>query len=221
MTHPRYGENVTDPDSRRRQMVERQISSRGIHNRRVLEALAAVPRERFVPPALRGSAFDDRALPIGHGVTISQPYIVALMSELAQIEAGDRVLEIGTGSGYQAAVLVELGAEVYSVERIAAIYEQTRRLFEELGIAERVHMRHGDGFEGWPEHAPFAAIVLTAAPDEIPPTLVEQLALGGRLVAPVGGRWVQSLVVIERTEAGEERREVADVAFVPMLSGLA
>ena len=213
---------MTDLDRQRRaRMVELQITSRGIQDRRVLDAMIDVPRERFVPEGIRDQALDDRALPIGLGVTISQPYIVALMSELARVGPGDRVLEIGTGSGYQAAVLAELGAEVFTIERIAAHHEHARSLLAELGHATRVHLRHGDGFAGWIEAAPFSAIMLTAAPEQIPETLVEQLAVGGRLIAPVGGRWSQSLVVIERHEGETRRREVAGVVFVPMLPGLA
>lgn len=201
-------------------MVERQITSRGIQDRRVLDAMINVPRERFVPLALAAEALDDHALPIGEGVTISQPYIVALMSELAQVVPGARVLEIGTGSGYQAAVLAELGAEVYSIERLAKQHERAKQLLSELGMGDRVHLRHADGFAGWPEAGPFAAILLTAAPKEIPEPLLEQLAVGGRLVAPVGGGWCQSLVVLERSTAGIERRHIIDVTFVPMLPGV-
>jgi protein-L-isoaspartate(D-aspartate) O-methyltransferase len=198
-------------------MVTRQIAARGITDARVLAAMLAVPRERFVPRDLEASALDDCALPIGHGVTISQPYIVALMTELAQVKPGDRVLEIGTGSGYQAAVLAELGARVYSIERIGPIHERAKAVLSELGYA--VELRHGDGFAGWPEVAPFAAILLTAAPPQLPTELLEQLQIGGRLVAPVGARWAQSLVVIEQTEQGPRTRTVLDVAFVPMLAG--
>jgi protein-L-isoaspartate(D-aspartate) O-methyltransferase len=199
-------------------MVDRQIAARGIADPRVLAAMVAVPRERFVPAELEDVALDDCALPIGHGVTISQPYIVALMTELAQVKPGDRVLEIGTGSGYQAAVLVQLGAQVYSIERIGPVYQRSKTLLAELGIA--VELRHGDGFAGWPEAAPFAAILLTAAPPRLPTELLDQLEIGGRLVAPVGGRWAQSLIVIERTEQGPRQRTVIDVAFVPMLAGI-
>jgi protein-L-isoaspartate(D-aspartate) O-methyltransferase len=214
---------VTDEDKaleRRRAMVAGQLAARGIRDARVLEAMTKVPRERFVPAELESSALHDCALSIGHGVTISQPYIVALMSELAAVQPGDRVLEIGTGSGYQAAVLAELGAEVYSIERVRPIYEEAKARLEALGIA--VELRHGDGFAGWPDPgaAPFDVILLTAAPDEIPPALLDQLAVGGRLVAPVGERWQQSLIVIERGEQGFTRRGVLDVAFIPMLPGL-
>ncbi len=207
-----------DLERQRAAMVERQIAARGIADARVLAAMARVPRERFVPVDLAHAAYDDRALPIGHEVTISQPYIVALMTELARVEAGDPVLEIGTGSGYQAAVLAELGARVFSIERIEPVQRRAAALLTELGY-EAIALRHGDGFAGWPEAGPFRAIVVTAAPERLPAALVEQLALGGRLIAPVGPRWVQSLILVERTEQGVVERSVLDVAFVPMLSG--
>jgi protein-L-isoaspartate(D-aspartate) O-methyltransferase len=185
---------------------------------RVLAVMEAVPRHRFVPDQLIEHAYADRPLPIGHGVTISQPYIVALMTQLADVQAGERVLEVGTGSGYQAAVLAELGAEVYSIERIEALTVRAQAVLTELGYT--VHVRYGDGYAGWPEHAPFDAILLTAAPPTIPSALTDQLAQGGKLVAPVGAeRGVQELVVIERTRQGLRTRRVLDVAFVPMLEG--
>lgn len=202
----------------RARMVDEQIAARGIADPRVLAALREVPREAFVPAQLRGQAFVDGPLPIGHGATISQPFVVAHMSELAQLKAGDRVLEIGTGSGYQAAVLAALGAEVYSIERVAALYETARERLDELGY--RVSLRHGDGANGWPEAGPFRAIVLTAAPTQIPAALLEQLAVGGRLIAPVGPPGWQSLRLVERGDDGVSEREVAQVAFVPMLPGL-
>jgi protein-L-isoaspartate(D-aspartate) O-methyltransferase len=211
---------MSDRSRERERMVERQISSRGIHDRRVLDAMTRVPREQFVPAELAGEALADRALPIGDGVTISQPYIVALMSELAHVQPGARVLEIGTGSGYQAAVLAELGAEVYSIERIEAHHERAKQRLQAAGYGDRVQLRYGDGFAGWPEAAPFSAILLTAAPEEIPAALLDQLGEGGRLIAPVGAAWVQSLVVIERTADGFERQHVSDVMFVPMLAGV-
>jgi protein-L-isoaspartate(D-aspartate) O-methyltransferase len=200
------------------QLVDRQLRPRGISDARVLAAMQAVPRHRFVPSELIDQAYQDSALPIGHGVTISQPYVVALMTELADVQPGERVLEIGTGSGYQAAVLAELGATVYSIERIEALAERADALLRSLGYA--VEVRHGDGYLGWPEHAPFDAILLTAAPPTLPPALAEQLAIGGKLVAPIDADhgW-QELVVIERTERGLEERRVTDVAFVPMLPG--
>ena len=212
-------------------MVRTQIVSRGIHDRRVLAAMVEVERERFVPQDLRARALADCALPIGHGATISQPYVVALMTELARLEPGDRVLEVGTGSGYQAAILAALGVEVFSVERVEALHDRGRAIFEELGIAGagfepttrgggRVWTRHADGFAGWPERAPFDAIFVTAAPVELPDRLLEQLVIGGRLVAPVGPRWCQSLRVFERTEGGVLERHETDVTFVPMLPGL-
>lgn len=212
-------------------MVRTQIVSRGIHDRRVLAAMVEVERERFVPQDLRARALADCALPIGHGATISQPYVVALMTELARLEPGDRVLEVGTGSGYQAAILVALGVEVFSVERVEALYDRGRAIFEELGIAAgteapstgggaSVWTRHADGFGGWPERAPFDAIFVTAAPVNLPEALLDQLVVGGRLVAPVGPHWCQSLRVFERTEDGVLERHETDVTFVPMLPGL-
>jgi protein-L-isoaspartate(D-aspartate) O-methyltransferase len=209
--HPRADE--------RHAMVRRQIASRDVQDERVLAAMEAVPRHRFVPESMRGHAYEDRPLPIGHEVTISQPYIVALMTELARVEAGERVLEVGTGSGYQAAVLAELGAEVYTIERIEPLARRAGELLAELGY-DKVEVRYGDGYAGWPERAPFDAILLTAAPPKIPTALTDQLAVGGHLVAPVGAveGW-QELVVITRTPEGLERRKVSNVAFVPMLPG--
>lgn len=205
--------------SERKQLVDRYLRAREIDDPRVLAAMEAVPRHRFVPAELLELAYEDRPLPIGHEVTISQPYMVALMTQLADVQPGERVLEVGTGSGYQAAVLAELGAEVYTIERIEALATHADTLLRELGYA-RVHVRHGDGYAGWPERAPFDAILLTAAPAEIPTALTDQLARGGKLVAPVGAEvgW-QELVVIENTDQGLRSRRVADVAFVPMLPG--
>jgi protein-L-isoaspartate(D-aspartate) O-methyltransferase len=219
---PRTSSSTTSDDpyaSERKQLVDRHLRGREIDDPRVLAAMEAVPRHRFVPDELLELAYLDRPLPIGHDVTISQPYIVALMTQLADVQAGERVLEVGTGSGYQAAVLAELGAEVYTVERIEALAVRARELLHELGYA-KVHVRHGDGYAGWPERAPFDAILLTAAPPSIPTALTDQLARGGKLVAPVGADvgW-QELVVIEKTDDGLRRRRITDVAFVPMLPG--
>jgi protein-L-isoaspartate(D-aspartate) O-methyltransferase len=175
-----------------------------------------VERHRFVPAAARDAAYGDQPLPIGHGQTISQPYIVALMTELARVGPGARVLEVGTGSGYQAAVLSLLAKEVYSIEIVAPLAAEAGLRLAALGYAN-VEVRAGDGYRGWPDRAPFDAILVTAAPPEIPRPLLDQLAVGGRLVAPVGAEWgVQELVVVERTPAGLKRRAVAPVRFVPM-----
>ena len=197
------------------QMVRQQLKSRGIEEPRVLEAMRSVPRHEFVPDRLQQLAYSDRPLPIGHGQTISQPYIVALMAELAQIQEQDRVLEVGTGSGYHAAVLAELGKEVYSVEIIEGLAKSARRRLQRLGYAN-TRVLAGDGFQGWPEYAPFDAIVVTCAPPEVPDPLKEQLAPGGNLVIPVGEQW-QELKVLHKKEKGSWKKEnVVPVRFVPM-----
>ncbi|HKJ71364.1 MAG TPA: protein-L-isoaspartate(D-aspartate) O-methyltransferase [Gammaproteobacteria bacterium] len=187
---------------------------------RVLDAVRAVPREAFVPGNLAGQAYDNTPLPISEGQTISQPFIVALMTELLDPEPGDRVLEVGTGCGYQAAVLAELVAEVYSIEYLPALGESARERLGRLGYAN-VHLRVGDGRQGWPEAAPFDGILVTAGAHEVPPALVEQLAPGGRLVIPVGRAiWGQDLQVIEKEEGGGvTTRSVLPVAFVPLVGG--
>jgi len=205
----------TDPRrARREMMVISQIEARGITDPAVLEALRTVPRARFLPEELRRSAYRDGPLPIGHGQTISQPYIVALMTELIRPKPTMKVLEIGTGSGYQAAVLAECVGQVYTIEIIPELGKQAEKLLAELGH-DNVHVRVGDGFDGWPEQAPFDAIVVTAAPEEIPGPLLDQLAVGGRLVIPVG-RGDQDLVVATRAEQGISRRFITPVRFVPM-----
>jgi protein-L-isoaspartate(D-aspartate) O-methyltransferase len=201
----------------RARMVEDQIAGRGITDAGVLKAMRSVPRHEFVPRAQRAEAYEDWPLPIGHGQTISQPYIVALMTELAAVKPGDRVLEVGTGSGYQAAVLAEMGAEVYGIEIVEPLATRARDTLRRLGY-DRVQVRHGDGYRGWPEAAPFAAIVVTAAPPEVPHALVEQLAPGGRLVIPVG-RADQELKLMVKTPSGLETRSVVPVRFVPMVGG--
>ena len=205
------------PDAARERMVEEQIVARGVSDPRVLRAMRAVPRHEFVPMDARADAYQDRPLPIGHGQTISQPYIVALMTDLAAVRPGDRVLEIGTGSGYQAAVLAEMGAQVYGIEIVEPLATRARETLRRLGY-DRVQVRHGDGHRGWPEAAPFAAIVVTAAPPAVPPALVEQLAPGGRLVIPVGER-DQELQLLVRTPSGLETRRIVPVRFVPMVGG--
>ncbi len=204
----------------REQMVAQQIEARGIRDPRVLAALRTIPREPFVLPDDQPRAYEDRPLSIGEGQTISQPYIVALMSELADLEPGDRVLEIGTGSGYQTAVLAALAGpeQVYTIELVPALAARARDLLEALGDAA-VHLRVGDGARGWPEAAPFDAIVVTAAAPEVPPALLEQLALRGRLVIPIGPAGLQqTLRVIERlSESAFDSRDVIPVAFVPLV----
>lgn len=194
-------------------MVSTQIESRGVRDPHVLRAMRAVPRERFVREAQRASAYEDRPLPIGHQQTISQPYIVALMSELADLEPGDTVLEVGTGSGYQAAVLAEMGVKVFSIEIVETLAKEAKTRLGTLGYD--VTVRYGDGYVGWPKHAPFDAVVVTAAPPAIPEPLKEQLKIGGRLVIPVGTRF-QSLLRVTRTKTGFRQEEVLPVRFVPM-----
>ena len=198
-------------------MVARQLRRRGIRDERVLEAMATTPREQFVPGVPTSLAYDDRALPIDAGQTISQPYMVARMTELLQVEPGDRVLEIGTGSGYQAAVLARLGVRVTSIERLADLAEAARATLRDLGIAD-VDVRVGDGSKGDPEGAPWDGIVVTAAAPAIPHVLREQLADGARLVIPVGPRHQQDLIVVERN-GPNDWREWSDgaVVFVPLV----
>jgi protein-L-isoaspartate(D-aspartate) O-methyltransferase len=198
-----------------RDMVRSQIEARGIRDPAVLAAMRRVPRERFVPDADRAFAYSDGPLSIGFGQTISQPYIVALMTELLRPHPGMRVLEIGTGSGYQTAVLAECAGEVYSVEIVPELSERAARLLRELGHAN-VHFRVGDGSFGWPEHAPYEGILAAAAPTAVPEALLDQLALGGRLILPVGAGEDQRLLRILRTRDGLQQDTVAPVRFVPM-----
>lgn len=197
----------------RAEMVREQVEARGVRDASVLAAMREVPRHRFVPNSLAVHAYEDRPLRIGQGQTISQPYIVAFMSEALEVEAGDKILEIGTGSGYQAAVLAAMGCEVYSIEIVAELAERAGKTLAELGYA--VSVRAGDGYRGWPEHAPFDGVIVTAAPDHVPQALVDQLAVGGRMILPVGA-WEQDLVVLTRDEEGVQRRRVLPVRFVPM-----
>ncbi len=199
----------------RRDMVEQQIRRRQVRAPNVLRAMEEVPRHRFVPERQRGSAYVDSPVPIGDGQTISQPYVVALMTELLELDGDSRVLEIGTGSGYQAAVLSRIAKEVYSIEIRESLGEAARRLLDDLGY-NNVQVRIGDGYQGWPGAAPFDGIIVTAAPERVPQPLVEQLKIGGKMVIPVG-RFLQELLVITRTEDGIQTREVAGVRFVPMI----
>jgi protein-L-isoaspartate(D-aspartate) O-methyltransferase len=195
-------------------MVDKQIAARGIKDPRLLEAMRKVPRHELVPAEVRKYAYADHALPIGEEQTISQPYIVAYMTEHLRLEGGERVLEIGTGSGYQAAVLAELCERVYSIEIVPELAERAKKDLERLGY-DNIELRQGDGYRGWPEKAPFDAIIVTAAPEEIPEPLVEQLKIGGRLILPVG-RHYQQLMLITRGEDGVRRSSLIPVRFVPM-----
>jgi protein-L-isoaspartate(D-aspartate) O-methyltransferase len=205
---------VDGREAERARMVDEQIAARGVRDPAVLAAMRRVPRHEFVPEAARPAAYADRPLPLGEEQTISQPYIVALMTELAAVGPGARVLEVGTGSGYQAAVLAALGAEVYTIEIVPSLARSARATLGRLGYTN-VHAREGDGYRGWPDAAPFDAIVVTAAPPEVPPALLAQLAPGGRLVIPVGTAQ-QELQVHERTADGFRVRSVLPVRFVPM-----
>lgn len=195
-------------------MIEHHLVPRGIRDPRVLEAMRRVPRHELVPEDLRPQAYGDSPLPIGYGQTISQPYIVAAMTEAAGVAPGAKVLDVGTGSGYQAAVLAEIGARVWSIEIVPELAERAARDLARLGYGT-VTVRAGDGYRGWPEHAPFDAILVAAAPPEVPAPLIEQLAVGGRLVIPVGDDY-QELRVITRTRDGSTSETLFPVRFVPM-----
>ncbi|MGA2185566.1 MAG: protein-L-isoaspartate(D-aspartate) O-methyltransferase [Bryobacteraceae bacterium] len=200
----------------RERMVSEQIESRGIRSPDVLRVMRATPRHLFVLADVRSMAYEDHPLPIGYGATISQPHVVALMTELLAPAKKHRVLEIGTGSGYQAAILGQLAAKVYTIEIVPELARTAARTLRELGYSN-VTVRQGDGYKGWPEQAPFDRIMVTAAPPEVPATLIAQLSRGGRLVAPVGSTWDQELILIEKTADGTIRRTSAGaVSFVPM-----
>jgi protein-L-isoaspartate(D-aspartate) O-methyltransferase len=201
----------------RRAMVERQLRARGIADERVLAAMECVPREQFVPPELLSRAYDDAALPIGEGQTISQPYMVARICEELGLHGSERVLDVGTGSGYQAAVLAELAGEVHSIERIATLADRARWRLTAAGYGERVTVHLGDGSRGLPEHAPFAAIAVAAAAPRLPEALYEQLEARGRLVVPVGDRSEQRLEVIVRTPEGPAVLRTVPCRFVPLI----
>jgi protein-L-isoaspartate(D-aspartate) O-methyltransferase len=198
-------------------MVEEQIEARGVKDPRVLRAMHRVPRERFVPGEYRWQAHEDHPLPIGHGQTISQPYIVAYMTELLELGPKDKILEVGTGSGYQAAVLSEITSQVFTIETIEALYQSARRNLVEYGFPEE-RIRRGNGYYGWPEEAPFDGIIVTAASREIPPPLQEQLRAGGRLVIPLGSAsGIQELVRVRKDERAEIEVEPGlPVRFVPL-----
>jgi protein-L-isoaspartate(D-aspartate) O-methyltransferase len=199
----------------REAMITAQIAGRGIQDPRVIEAMRRVPRHRFVPEEYRKEAYEDYPLPIGEGQTISQPYIVAFMTEILAPQPGQKVLEIGTGSGYQAAVLAEMGAEVTTIEILPSLAEKAQARLAELGYG-RVRVMTGDGYRGYPASAPYDAIIVTAAPERIPEPLIEQLAVGGRLVVPIG-RYTQELKLLRKTADGTTVEDVLPVRFVPMV----
>lgn len=205
----------------RRAMVREQIAGQGISDTATLRVMSTVPRHEFVPEQYRHRAYGDHPLPIGYGQTISQPYIVAYMTEMIRPQAGMKVLEVGTGSGYQAAILAEIGCQVYTIEIFKALADAARERLKRLGY-ETVQVRHGDGHFGWEEEAPFDAIVVTAAAGYIPPALVAQLKPGGRMIIPVGSIYgVQNLILVEKdARNGTRTRNLLPVRFVPLLSGL-
>jgi protein-L-isoaspartate(D-aspartate) O-methyltransferase len=207
---------AADPMQKKRsEMVERQIAARGIRDPRVLEVMRTVPRHLFVPPAEAASAYDDRPLPIGSGQTISQPYVVAFMAEQLRLGGTEKVLEIGTGSGYSTAILASLAARVYSIEIRPELAEEAKQRLLKLGV-KNVELRAADGYRGWPEQAPFDAILVTAAPEKVPPPLLEQLSASGRMVIPVGA-FYQELKVIHRQGGGYTEKSVLPVRFVPFV----
>jgi protein-L-isoaspartate(D-aspartate) O-methyltransferase len=214
---PQWAQDVTDPAQARSRMVNDQLRKRDIRDERVLDVMSRVPRHLFVPEAHRADAYGDYPLPIGHGQTISQPYIVAFMTEALKMQPDHKVLEIGTGSGYQAAVLAELVREVYTIEIVGPLGESARKTLESLGY-RNVHVRIGDGYRGWPEQSPFDRIMVTAAPAEVPPALVEQLAVGGLMAVPVGSVY-QELRILRKSRDGLELLATMPVRFVPMVKG--
>jgi protein-L-isoaspartate(D-aspartate) O-methyltransferase len=207
---------VADFAARRERMVKEQIVMRGLVTERVLSALRKVPREEFVPAEYRAESYTDKALPIGYDQTISQPFIVAFMTEELQPQATDRVLEVGTGSGYQAAILAELVADVYTIEIIEPLAKNAEATLQRLGY-KNVHVKTGDGYKGWPEHAPFDSIIVTCAPERVPRPLLDQLKEGGRMIIPVGAKFAQELYLFEKKNGRLQQSAVLPVRFVPML----
>ena len=201
---------------RRMNMVSTQVIARGITDERVIQAMRKVERHLFVPEEYAHRAYDDDPVPIGYGQSISQPYIVAFMTELLKLDSTDRVLEIGTGSGYQAAILAEICKSVYTIELIPQLANRAKNLLSELGY-KNLFVKAGDGYKGWPEYAPFDAIIVTCAPTHIPRPLEKQLKEGGRMIIPVGEKYVQELVLLEKKDGRLRRRNVLPVTFVPMV----
>src|SRR5881398_20154 len=206
---------AADFATQRQRMVEQQLKSRGIKDERVLTAMAKVPREEFIPVDARAGAYEDGPLPIGYDQTISQPYIVAFMTEQLRPGATDRVLEIGTGSGYQAAILAELVAQVYSIEIVEPLGKSAEATLQRLGY-KNVEVKTGDGYKGWPQHAPFDSIIVTCAPERVPQPLIDQLKEGGRMIIPVGAKFAQELYLLEKKNGRLEQSAVLPVRFVPM-----
>jgi protein-L-isoaspartate(D-aspartate) O-methyltransferase len=205
----------SDFTAERQQMLQQQLRERGIKDERVLAAMAKVPREEFVPPESRGASYADGPLPIGYGQTISQPYIVAFMTEELRLKPSDRVLEIGTGSGYQSAILAKLVAEVYTIEIVEPLAKNAEATLQRLGY-KNVQLKMGDGYKGWPEAAPFDAIIVTCAPDRVPQPLTDQLKDNGRMIIPVGERFAQELYLLEKKNGKLKESAVLPVRFVPM-----
>ncbi|MFP4489739.1 MAG: protein-L-isoaspartate(D-aspartate) O-methyltransferase [Bacteroidales bacterium] len=214
------GSCISQPDyaEQRERMVENQIVARGISDTRVIRAMKEVERHLFVPEIVRSRAYSDNPLPIGEGQTISQPYIVALMTEYLELKPDMKVLEIGTGSGYQAAILAEIVSEVYTIEIVESLGTRAKKQLDNLGY-DNIQVRIGNGYEGWEEHAPYDAIIVTCAPDDIPEPLKEQLAEGGRMIIPVGGRNIQNLVLNRKKKGRIRQQSVLPVRFVPMIDG--
>ena len=197
-------------------MVEEQLRARGIRDEHVLAAMAKVPRHLFVPPGSQAESYEDRPLPIGEGQTISQPYMVAVMTQSLSLKGEEKVLEVGTGSGYQAAILAGLARSVFTMERISTLLDKAQKILKELGY-ENIHCQWGDGTQGWPEEAPFDGIIVTAGAPEVPQTLKSQLSEGGRLVIPVGPRYSQSLLKVTREGNRFKEEDITGCVFVPLL----
>ena len=215
-TQRQDGSRSTDPtEAARNRMVQRHLVERGIKDPRVLEAFRTVPRHRFLPPGTRRQAYDDESIPIGEGQTITPPYDVAFMTEVLKLSPSDRVYEVGTGSGYQSAILSRLVKEVYSVEIHAPLLVRATQVHKDLGYTN-IHTRVGDGYEGWPEAAPFDAMIVTCAPHRIPRPLVDQLKEGGRMVIPMGDRFTQSIYLVFKKDGRLIKKELKPTLFVPM-----
>ncbi len=214
--HPASEKGYSKEEDLRLNMINTQIRARGIKNSLVIDAMCKVERHLFVPEHLIDSAYNDYPLPIGYGQTISQPYIVALMTELLELKGGEKILEIGTGSGYQTAILAQIASEVFSIEIIEELAVKTKKRLNTLGYSN-IKLKIGDGHLGWPEHAPFDGIIITAAPDHVPQTLIEQLKVGGVLILPLGS-YFQDLYRIKKFEKGTTQEKITSVRFVPMTS---